>query len=167
MAALTAVCSQIQIPLPYVPINLALLAVHLAGALLGAKYGTFSLVIYVALAAVGVPVLAGFSGGIPILLGMTGGYVFGYVLCAFLDGFILKKWGCTFLHCCVAMVAGLAVCYLFGTAWFMIYTGYDLVTSLMVCVLPFLPGDAVKIAVAAFVTVKLRPVMISNGWISR
>ena len=46
MAALTAICSQIQIPLPMIPINLALFAVHLSGALLGWKYGALSMVVY-------------------------------------------------------------------------------------------------------------------------
>ena len=73
MAAVTAVCSQIQIPLPMIPINLALFSVHLSGILLGPKYGSVSQAVYLLLAAVGVPVLAGFSGGLGALFGRTGG----------------------------------------------------------------------------------------------
>ena len=63
-AALTAVCSQIAIPMPWgVPINLALFAVYMAGTMLGAFWGTVSQLVFVALAAIGVPVLAGFQGG--------------------------------------------------------------------------------------------------------
>ena len=58
MAALTAICSQIQIPLPMIPINLALFAVHLSGALLGWKYGALSMVVYALLGVIGVPVFA-------------------------------------------------------------------------------------------------------------
>ena len=68
-AALTAVCSQIQIPLPMVPINLALFAVHLCGALLGAKWGALSMCAYVLLGAVGVPVFSGFASGPAVLFG--------------------------------------------------------------------------------------------------
>ena len=58
LAALTAICSQIQIPLPMVPLNLALFAVHLSGALLGWKYGALSMVVYALLGVIGVPVFA-------------------------------------------------------------------------------------------------------------
>lgn len=61
MAALTAICSQIQIPLPMIPINLALFAVHLSGALLGWKYGALSMVVYALLGVIGVPVFAGLA----------------------------------------------------------------------------------------------------------
>ena len=67
MAALTAICSQIQIPLPMVPINLALFAVHLSGALLGWKYGALSMVVYALLGVIGVPVFAGFGSGPAVL----------------------------------------------------------------------------------------------------
>ena len=76
--ALVAVCSQITIPLPLIPINLALFAVYLAGALLGPWRGALSLLVYLLLAAVGVPVMAGFRGGLGNLVGNTGGYVVGY-----------------------------------------------------------------------------------------
>src|SRR5699024_9633322 len=79
-AALTAVCSQIALPMPWgVPINLAIFAVCLSGSLLGPVRGMASMAVYVALAAVGVPVLAGFQGGPAAIFGKTGGYVIGYM----------------------------------------------------------------------------------------
>ncbi|MEG2144157.1 MAG: biotin transporter BioY, partial [Oscillospiraceae bacterium] len=78
-AALTGVCSQILIPLPMIPINLALFSVHVAGVLLGAKYGSLSMLVYVLLGALGAPVFAGFKGGFGILFGKTGGYIIGYI----------------------------------------------------------------------------------------
>lgn len=86
--ALVAVCSQITIPLPIIPINLALFAVYLAGALLGPWRGALSLVVYLLLAAVGVPVMAGFRGGLGNLVGNTGGYVVGYIFAAFFTGLL-------------------------------------------------------------------------------
>ena len=155
-AALTAVCSQIQIPLPMIPINLALFAVHLCGALLGAKWGALSMAVYALLGAVGVPVFAGFGSGPAVLFGQTGGYIIGYILCAAIVGLLSRRLGFTFPKLCLSMVIGVAVCYVFGTAWFMVISGLNLATSLSYCVLPFLPGDAVKILLAAFLALRLR-----------
>ena len=155
-AALTAVCSQIQIPLPMIPINLALFAVHLCGALLGAKWGALSMAVYALLGAVGVPVFAGFGSGPAVLFGKTGGYIIGYILCAAIVGLLSRRLGFTFPKLCLSMVIGVAVCYVFGTAWFMVISGLNLATSLSYCVLPFLPGDTVKILLAAFLALRLR-----------
>ena len=163
-AALTAVCSQIQIPLPMVPINLALFAVHLAGALLGAKWGALSMAVYALLGAIGVPVFAGFGSGPAVLFGKTGGYILGYILCAAIVGVLSRRIGFSYLKLCLSMVIGVAVCYAFGTAWFMVVSGLNLVTSLGYCVLPFLPGDAVKILLAAFLALRLQKPLQSMGF---
>ena len=90
-AALTAICSQIQIPLPYVPINLALFSVHLCGLLLGSKRAVLSQSVFLLLGLIGLPVFAGFKGGPGVLFGKTGGYIIGYLLCALIDGLIAGK----------------------------------------------------------------------------
>ena len=162
-AALTAVCSQIRIPLPMVPINLALFAVHLAGALLGAKWGALSITAYALLGVVGAPVFAGFSSGPAVLFGKTGGYILGYILCALLVGLLVRRIGFTVKGLCLSMIVGVAVCYAFGTAWFMAVTGMNLITSLTYCVFPFLPGDAVKIILAALLALRLRKPLSALG----
>ena len=162
-AALTAVCSQIQIPLPMIPINLALFAVHLCGALLGAKWGALSMAVYALLGAVGVPVFAGFGSGPAVLFGKTGGYILGYILCAAIVGLLSRRLGFTFPKLCLSMAAGVIVCYVFGTAWFMAISGLNLATSLGYCVLPFLPGDAVKILLAAILALRLRKPLQAIG----
>ena len=122
--ALVAVCSQLAVPMPWgVPINLALFAVYMAGTMLGPVWGTASQVVFIALAAIGVPVLANFQGGPSAVFGKTGG--------------------------------GCAGGYLLGTIWFMTLTVADLGSSLGWCVLPYLPGDAVKIVLAAMLTIQL------------
>lgn len=155
-AALTAVCSQLAIPMPWgVPINLALFAVYMAGTLLGPAWGTASQFVFVALATIGVPVLAGFQGGPSAIFGKTGGYAIGYMLAALLTAVLAQLLGRRFWALCVAMVIGCAACYTLGTIWFMLLTGADLVSALGWCVLPYLPGDAIKIALAALLTVQL------------
>lgn len=148
-----------------VPINLALFAVHLAAANLGAKYGGLSMLVYVLLGLTGAPVFTGFSGGAGVLFGKTGGYILGYILSALVTGFLCRKWGRKFGWMCGAMTIGVAACYAFGTAWFMMITGTPLLASLFYCVLPFLPGDAVKILLASFLARRLYPICLRNQWI--
>lgn len=160
-AALTAVCSQIIIPLPFtlVPINLATLAVFLAGALLGKKWGTVSMAVYVALGMIGLPVFASMQGGIGVLVGPTGGYIVGYIVAAIIIGIMVdhskkKLWAYP-----VAMLAGLASCYLIGTTWYTISMQTNFIVALAACVIPFLIGDALKIIVASLLSVKLRKIL--------
>ena len=148
--ALTAVCSQIAIPTPWgVPINLALFAVYLAGAMLGPVRGFVSQLAFLALAAFGVPVLAGFQGGPAAVFGPTGGYVIGYLAAALVVGLLAGRFGRTAPRLCGYMVLGCAACYLFGTLWFMVLMQMDFFAALALCVVPYLPCDAVKIALAA------------------
>ena len=162
-AALTAVCSQLQIPLPMIPINLALFAVYLCGALLGAHWGALSMAAYALLGVIGAPVFVGFGSGPATLFGRTGGYILGYIFAAGITGLLSRRWGFTFSRLFAAMAAGTAVCYLFGTAWFMFLTKMSLSASLSACVLPFLPGDAVKISLAALLTLRLRTPLRALG----
>lgn len=163
-AALTAACSQLQISFPLVPINCALFAVHLSGALLGPKYGCISMVAYTLLGLAGAPVFGGFTAGPAILFGQTGGYIIGYILCALTVGLLSRLWGRRFWPLCAAMAAGVLVCYLFGTLWFMAVARLGLFASLAYCVFPFLPGDAVKILLAALLTLKLQRPLSRAGW---
>lgn len=148
--ALTAILSQISIPLPFtpVPISMATFAVFCTGALLGPKYGSLSMALYTLLGAFGVPVFAQFTAGLGILIGPSGGYIIGYIFAALIIGLIVngakrKIWAYP-----LAMSAGIAACYAFGTVWFCIVYQIGIVGALMSCVVPFLIGDALKIAVA-------------------
>ena len=168
-AALSAICSWISIPLGFtpVPMNLATLAVFLAGGLLGAKYGAISLTVYGLVGAVGAPVFAGFRGGLSVLAGPTGGFIIGYIAAAFVAGAIV---GLAFerrereakpslrlpLTIAAGLVAGLLACYALGTAWFMVSTNTGFMPALLACVVPFLPGDAIKIIAGTLLIKKLR-----------
>lgn len=163
LCALCAVLSQIQIPLPPVPVSLSLLAVHLCGALLGPRWGTASISCYVALGALGVPVYAGFCGGVSVLFGPTGGFLFGYILCAWIVGALSQRLGFTRKGLMLSMAAGTLVCYALGTAWFSLTTGANLTGSLAACVLPFIPGDALKIFLAAILCLRLQKPLRSAG----
>ena len=157
MAALIVVFAQVQIPLPgLVPISLATFGVMMSGLLLGWHWGAVAVAVYILLGAVGVPVFAGFKGGLSALMGPTGGYIIGYLPYAVLAGLSYpalqeKYWGR-----CVLLALGTAACYILGTAWFIHVTGRTLAESLSLCVLPFLPGDAAKVFLSAFLAPRLR-----------
>ena len=148
MAALICIAGPLTIAAGPVPLSLATFAVMLAGAVLGKKWGTAAAGLYLLIGIIGIPVFSGFSGGFQKLAGVTGGYLAGYLPCAFFAGLGAeraeregRKWILP-----ATMVLGTAVLYTVGTAWFMIQTGNGLGAALGLCVLPFLPGDAAKIA---------------------
>lgn len=154
-AAIMAVCSWISVPVGEVPVTLQTFGVFIAIGFLGGKWGTASVVVYVLLGAIGVPVFQGFQGGMGILLGSTGGYIAGFIASALVMWLFEKLFGNKRLVVRIAsMIAGLLVCYVLGTIWFMVvYTknvgAVGLGTVLGWCVVPFVIPDLVKIAAAA------------------
>lgn len=161
-AAVTCILAPLSVPLAgEVPISLATFAVLLSGILLGAKLGALSQVVYVLLGSVGVPVFAGWTGGIGITLGVTGGYIIGYIPMAFIAGLLYHRFGRNesgarkYAVMFVSMVLATAALYILGTAWFMAQTKMTLAASLAACVIPFLPGDLIKIAAVMLTAVPI------------
>ena len=162
LAALTAVCSQFLLPTPWgVPVSLGTLAVFLAAGLLGARGAAVSMLIYLTIGVVGVPVFAGFRGGPGVLAGPTGGYLVGYLALAVLGGALCDRLPPIKYRLPLAFACGLAACYALGTLWFAVSTGTPAISALALCVLPYLPGDAVKIAAAAALCERLRVIQRS------
>ena len=129
---------------------------YLAGGLLGSYKGAVSMVVYIMMGAVGLPVFSNFRGGLSVLAGPTGGYILGYLFAALAVGMVSSYWGASFWKLAIGMAGGLTLCYLFGTVWFVLLTGNGLAAALSACVLPFLPGDAVKIVSAAILLPELK-----------
>ena len=156
MAAVTAVCAQISIPLPGgVPLTLSVAAVYLSGAFLGPGLAFASQLIYLLLGAFGLPVFAGFSGSLGVLLGSTGGYLLVYPLMAAAVALGRRLWGGKLPSMAASMLIALLLCYAGGTAWFMAVTQKSLAVSLAACVFPFVPVDLCKIALASAVGSRL------------
>ena len=154
----TAAGAYLVIPLPPVPITLQTLFVGLAGALLGARLGALSQVIYLLIGIIGLPVFHGGEAGLGVLLGPTGGYLIGFVAGASVIGVLvnLRKspgFGWTVL----SLVAGTLVIYLFGVAQLCLVARLSLNKAVSVGVLPFLIGDVVKILAAAYVVKRIKP----------
>lgn len=158
-AAVTAVSAWISIPAA-VPFTLQTFAVCLTAGLLGAKRGTASIGIYLLLGLIGIPVFSGFRGGIGVLLSNTGGYLAGFILTTLIVGLCADRFGRKLPALVVSMTAGVAVCYAFGTAWYLFLymrnTGpIGLGTVLGTCVIPFILPDLAKIAAAAVLAKRL------------
>ena len=160
--ALLAVCSWIAIPMPWgVAYTLQTLGVFLAVGVLGGKRGTLAVVVYLLLGAMGVPVFSGFQGGTAALLGTTGGYIAGVLFAALVMWMLEKLLGRSLPALALSMVLGLAVCYAFGTVWYMaVYTRSNgavaLGTVLGWCVVHYIIPDLVKIGLAVGLSNRLQ-----------
>lgn len=162
-AALIAICSWISIPTA-VPFTLQTFAVFFVLLALGGERGTIATLVYILLGAIGVPVFAGFSGGIGVLFGNTGGYIIGFLFTGLIYILFTKFFKKNIVMKIVALVLGLAVCYAFGTAWFMnVYMKSSgevgLLTVLGWCVFPFIIPDLLKLALAVVISKRIEPVI--------
>lgn len=162
-AVLIAVCSWISIPTT-VPFTMQTFAVFFVLSALGGKRGTVAIIVYVLLGAVGVPVFAQFTSGIGILLGNTGGYIVGFIFSGLVYWLIVHFLGKKPWVNPLALVMGLAVCYTFGTVWFMIVYAQangavGLAKILTWCVIPFIIPDLIKLRLALTLAQRLSPVL--------
>lgn len=156
-SVLIALAAQVAIPLPFspVPVTGQTFAVLLVGALLGSRRGALSLLAYLAEGAVGLPVFAGGGSGLPWLLGPTGGYLVGFVAAAFVTGWLTERgWDRRIHTTALAMLIGNGVIYLCGLPWLARFVGADRVLALGLW--PFVPGDLIKLALAALA--------LPSGW---
>lgn len=160
-AAFMCVIAPWTVPIGAVPISLGTFAVYLCAGTLGWKRGGAAVAVYLLLGLIGLPVFTGFSGGVQKLAGPTGGYLAAYIPLAVIAGAfcdkIKKVWAYP-----LGMTLGTVVLYAFGTAWYCVMSGSEIVPALMACVVPFLAGDALKIACATVLSQRLRPIVDSS-----
>lgn len=149
MTAVLCILAPISIPvfISPVPVSLGVLAVYLTAYVLSPLDATISVIIFILLGTFGLPVFSGYSGGLSKLVGPTGGYIIGFLFTVYISSiFIHMKKGIIFDV--IGMITGLALCYILGTIWFSYQQGKGFIASLLLCVVPFLIGDAIKIIVA-------------------
>ena len=149
MAAVTCVLAPMAIPIGPVPISFTNLAIYLSLYLLGWKRGTVSYLVYVLIGAVGVPVA-------------TGGYIVGFIPMAVIAGLVIDRYRNRGLQL-AGMIVGTAVCYAFGTAWFCFVMDSTPMAALSLCVIPFIPGDLVKMLLAMWVGPMIRRRLVQAG----
>ena len=164
--AVIAVTAWIHFPLGGIPFTLQTLGICLTAGLLGWKRGLIATAAYLLLGLVGVPVFAGFTGGVGVLLSPTGGYLVGFLPLALVSGiagekFAKKKGAKPKIFLGLFMGLGVLLCYTFGTVWFVIFSGQEsastgFFSALTLCVLPYIPLDAIKVILAVLLTVKIQ-----------
>lgn len=150
MTALTCVLAPLSIPIGPIPISLTNLVIYFGLYILGAKKETLSYIVYILIGLVGVPVFSGFTGGPGKLIGPTGGYIIGFIPMAVLAGIGIEKAKGKFVPGMFAMAAGSVVYFILGTLWLSYQGQMDFMTALFAGVIPFIPGDLMKMALAAF-----------------
>lgn len=138
----------LYIPVSPVPISLGMLAIYFVTSVLGMKLGTVSVLIYILLGLAGAPVFTGFTGGPAKLFGPTGGYITGYIFMALICGFFVDKFEKKLPFAFLGMVLGTVACYLFGTVWLGFLMDMTFPQALAAGVLPYIPGDFVKLIFA-------------------
>lgn len=152
----TALCAQIEIPLPYVPISGQTFAVGLAATVLGSRWGTFAIACYVGLGALGAPVFTGFDGGFDVITGPTGGYIFGFIAAAFVIGFILEKTTFTVINAIIANITGMVIILFFGVIILKLNAGLGWPEALAAGVYPFIITGVIKAVLAGLGGIALR-----------
>ena len=150
-AALMAVCAWLSIPLPPISFTLQTLAILLALGVLGGKWGSVSICLYLAIGLVGLPVFSGFRGGIAAFLDPTGGFLWGFGVAALIYWFLER------LGTLPAMVLSMVACYACGCLWFSAYAGNTgLWAAVLTCVVPYLIPDGIKLWLAYTISKRLQ-----------
>lgn len=151
-AALTAIGAYITIPLGPVPFTLQILFVLLAGAMLGSKWGSISMIVYTLLGIAGLPVFSGGGSGIGVILGPTGGYIIGFTAAAFVVGFLSERsrTGNALINA-ICILTGVALIYSFGLSHLIVVADMSFMQAITVGFLPFIGADLLKVAVAAYI----------------
>ena len=154
---LTALSAQIVIPIGAIPITGQTFAVLLTGALLGSRLGAVTMIVYLVEGASGLPFFSGGHGGLLHLMGPSGGYLVAFPAGAFITGaFAEHEWDRRFLTAAASMAIGSLVIMLSGWLWYSLVLRTSPAITLFDTVLKFVPGDIIKIALAAAV--------LPSGW---
>ena len=155
-AAVLAVAAPFSVDIGPVPLTFATFAIYLAAIAIGAKRGVAAVLIYILLGGFGLPVFSRFQGGFHIIAGVTGGFLIGYIPLVFVVGIFADKYSGNIFAYALGILIGTILLYTVGVVWFMYLTGSALTAALLICVVPFLPGDALKAIAACAIAPKLR-----------
>ena len=151
-AALLAICAWISLPLGPINFTLQTFGIFLALLILGGKWGSVSILIYIALGAMGLPVFSGFQGGISAITGPTGGCIIGFMLTALLYWLAEAALGQRLYVKIPVLILGLAICYLCGWLW---YSQFSPMNFFVWCI-PYILPDAGKLALAFLLSRRLK-----------
>ncbi len=155
-SALLCVLSPFTLPLGALPLSLSVFAVCCVTSVLGKK-GVISVLLYIVLGAIGLPVFAAFTGGIGVLAGPTGGYIVGYIPLAVLTGYASEKQKSIYASLGLSLL-GLLACYICGFCRYVFVSEVSFWQGLTVSVFPFIIPDIIKISAGVFCGRKIKAV---------
>lgn len=168
-AALVAVLAQVSIPLPFspVPITGQVLGVLLAGAILGKNKGTLAMLVYLMMGTIGLPVFNRGGAGIAHFATPSGGYLWGFVVGVYIMGLVLegRRGEPGYTRLVAAMLACLAVVYTLGTLQLSYLLHLSLAKGLLLGVIPYIPLDLAKLALAAAIGIQARRALRQAGYL--
>ena len=155
--ALMAVFSQITIPLPFtpVPMTLQIFGIVLISVILEHKLSTLTLIVYILLGTIGIPVFSGFSGGFGVITGPSGGYIWGFVLLAFLVGFGSYKKNRVLLY--ALSFSGVMIDLILGAVQLKYVAAMSMNSAIAGGILPFIIKDTVTVFIAIFIGYQIKP----------
>ena len=157
--SIICIFSIISIPIGTVPISLSVLAIFLSSIVLGFKKAVITVIVYILIGSLGLPVFSGFKGGVQVLFGPTGGYIFSYIFIAGIMGFAsdnLSKvqYKKTFLFVC--SLISLFICYITGSVQYMLISSVSLKKALISSAFVFLPFDILKSVLAIIIGTRIK-----------
>ncbi len=159
--ALIAICSWISVPLGPVPFTLQTFGIFVTAGILGTRRGIISVLVYICIGVIGIPVFAGFSSGPGVIAGPTGGFILGFFFIAVVVGTMthcvsVEKQGMKIVVLVIGMILGDVLCFALGTVWFVWNMKSNVATALGLCVVPYIVPDLIKIGVAAVVVNRIK-----------
>lgn len=156
-AAIISILAQVSIPLPLgVPITGQTLAIGLAATILGARFGTLSVLLYLVIGAIGVPVFAQLTGGLGIIVGPTGGFLVGFIPATFIMGYFLEKTSFSVRNALIANIIGMFITLFFGTAWLKVVAELSWPVAFTAGFTPFIIGGFIKAILASWIGILVR-----------
>lgn len=163
LTAVTCILAPLSIPIGDVPISLTNLVIYFGLYILGTRRETVSYIVYLLIGLVGVPVFSGFTAGPAKMFGPTGGYLIGFIPLAVIAGFFIEKSGRKLVLSMIGMILGTAVCYIFGTVWYVLVMKTSVQAALTMCVYPFIVFDIIKMVLAAWIGPQIHGRLVQAG----
>lgn len=162
-ASLMVIGAYLSIPTPFVPITFQAFFACLSGALLGAKLGVLSQIVYILLGLIGLPVFQGGKAGPTTIVHPTFGYILGFMVGAYIIGKLLEKRKTTYKNLSISIIIGLIIMYMFGTIYFYFIMNFymknpiGIIKVIKICVAPFIIKDILLSGIAAIIAKKTLP----------
>ncbi|NLI90223.1 MAG: biotin transporter BioY [Epulopiscium sp.] len=174
-SSLMCIFTLVHLPLPTpVPFTLQFFGVAITGGLLGGTLGAISMIIYIMLGVIGLPVFSGMKGGIQVLVGPTGGYIIGFIMSTFITGYLLHNFvykisnnKLKFISTFLVITLGLTVSYLIGTIQLKFVMQLTYLQAISAGVLPFIALDLLKVLLATITIHSIYPVLVKSNLITQ